>query len=91
MNGDSRNAESYQQSQQIEALKRQLIAKILSREAYERLGRVRLANPTLASQVELYLIQIYQAGNLNTPIGDDKLKEVLKVLTQKRETKIKRS
>ena len=58
-------------------MKRTLLDKILTKEAFERLSRVRIVNPDLAAQTELYLIQLYQAGRLRNAVPDDKLKEVL--------------
>jgi len=90
MNGDRLDAEKLQQMQQVEQLKKQLLTQMLTRDAFERLGRIRTVNPELAGQVELYLLQIYQTGQLKGRITDEKLRDVLKVLTKKRETKIKR-
>ncbi|MCD6496463.1 MAG: hypothetical protein J7K54_04275 [Candidatus Aenigmarchaeota archaeon] len=85
------DAEKLQQLQQIEALKRQLLTKMLSKEAFERLGRVKTVNPELAGQLELYLLQMYQAGQLKSKIDDSKMKEILRALSsKKRETRIKR-
>jgi len=85
------DAEKLQQLQQIEALKRQLLTKMLSKEAFERLGRVKTVNPELAGQLELYLLQMYQAGQLKSKIDDSKMKEILRALSsKKRETHIKR-
>ena len=79
------------QAQQLEAVRKTLLTKILDREAVERLGRVRMANPMLANQLEAYLVQLYQAGQLKETINDEKLKQILDVLTAKpRKTKIKR-
>jgi programmed cell death protein 5 len=89
MNGNE-NAEA-EQLKQIEALKRQLLAKMLTREAFERLARVRMVNPEAAAQVELYLIQLYQTGKIKEEIGDEKIKEILRLLTQKRQVRIKRA
>lgn len=66
---------------QIEEMKKKIMATILSKEAYERLARVRVANPQLAGQAELYLLQIYQSGKLPARISDDQMKEVLRALT----------
>jgi DNA-binding TFAR19-related protein (PDSD5 family) len=65
---------------------------MLSKEAFERLGRVRSVNPELASQVELYLLQVYQTGKLQDKISDRKMKDILTLLTQskKRDFRIKR-
>jgi len=76
--------------QKIEALKKQILSKILSKEAYERLGRVRSVNPELASQAELYLLQIYQSGKLKENVTDQQMKEILKLLSEKRELRIKK-
>jgi programmed cell death protein 5 len=90
MNGENLNLQDLQQLKQIEEMKRQLLSKMLSKEAFERLGRVRSVNPDLAGQVELYLIQIFQTGKLNEKITDEKMKEILKLLSEKRDFRIKR-
>jgi len=79
-----------QQMAQIEQMKKTLLRQVLSKEALERLGRVRIANPNLAAQLELYLIQLYQAGQLKGAVDDAKLKQILDLLTKKREWKIRR-
>jgi programmed cell death protein 5 len=79
-----------QQLKQIEAMKRQILNQILTKEALERLSRVRMVNPDLAGQVDLYLLQIYQAGRLKNRITDEKLKEILKLLSAKTDFKIRR-
>lgn len=85
------DAEKIQQLQQIEALKKQLLMKMLSKEAFERLGRVKTVNPELAGQLELYLLQMYQAGQLKSKIDDSRMKEILKAMSsKKRNTRIKR-
>lgn len=66
---------------QIEEMKKKIMATILSKEAYERLARVRVANQELAGQAELYLLQLYQAGKLQGRISDEQMKEVLRVLS----------
>lgn len=81
---------SPEQMAQVEQMKKTLLRQILSKEALERLGRVRMANPNLASQIELYLIQLYQAGQLKGTVDDAKLKQILDLLTKKREWKIRR-
>lgn len=90
MSEQGTDAERMEQLRQIEIMKKQLLSKMLTREAFERLARVRMVNPQTAGQVELYLIQLYQAGRLPETIDDGKLKEVLKALSEKKEMKIKR-
>ncbi len=79
-----------EQMRQLEQLKKQLLNKILTKEALERLSRVRVVNPNLAGQAELYLLQIYQQGKISERITDAQIKEVLKVLTTKKDFSIKR-
>lgn len=88
MNGD--NVMSIKQAQQLEQMKRQLLANMLTKEAFERLGRVRSVNPDLAGQAELYLLQLYQTGRLKQKITDGKMREVLNVLSEKTSFNIKR-
>lgn len=76
-----------EQLEQLEKLKREILVKCLTKEARERLANVRIGNPQLAEQVEYYLIQVYQQGQLKEAITDSQLKDLLKTLTQKRETK----
>lgn len=81
-----------EQFKKAEEIKKQLLAKVLSKEAYERLARVRVVNAELASQADLYILQIFQSGKLKGSIDDMQLKEVLRFLsasTQK-QTTIKR-
>jgi len=75
---------------EFEALKKDILRKILTKEAAERLGRVKLANPLVAAQLEMYLFQLGQSGQLKEMIDDAKLKQILSVLTPSRKTKIKR-
>ena len=66
---------------QIEEMKKKILVTILSKEAYERLSRVRVANPELAGQADLYLLQIYQAGKLPNRVTDEQMKEILRALS----------
>ena len=75
---------------EFENLKKEALRKILTKEALERLGRVRTAKPLVATQIEMYLFQLYQAGKLTEMVDDKKLKQILEVLTPQRKIKIKR-
>jgi len=70
-----------QKMRQVEEMKRKVLTTILSKEAYERLSRVRVANPELANQADLYLLQIYQSGKLAGRVSDEQMKEVLRALS----------
>ena len=87
---EQEDLQKMQELQQIEAMKRQVISALLSKEAFERLGRIRAANPAMASQVEMYLIQVAQTGKIRGKISDEQFKEMLKSLTNTKETKIRR-
>ena len=78
------------QMEQIEAMKKKLLGQVLTKEAYERLGRVRFANPDLAAQAELYLLQVFQAGKLKGSVNDAQMTEVLKLLSDKRDFTIRK-
>ncbi|MEM5804888.1 MAG: DNA-binding protein [Candidatus Aenigmatarchaeota archaeon] len=78
------------QPEQLETMKREMLRKILDKAALERMGRVRIANPMLASQLEVYLIQLFQAGQLREALTDEKLKKILDTLTEKKKTSIRR-
>ena len=76
---------------QFEDAKKDILRKVLTKEAYERLGRVKIANALLSTQLEMYLVQLYQSGQLRGAVDDKKLKQILDVLVpKKRKTKIKR-
>lgn len=75
---------------EFDAMKKEVLRKVLTKEAIERLGRVRVANPIVATQLEIYLFQLYQTGKLTETIDDKRLKQILEVLTPQRKIKIKR-
>jgi len=52
------------------------------------MGRIRVVKPELAAQLELYLIQMYQAGKIKTEISDEQLKTILETLSSGKEFKI---
>ncbi|WP_297066059.1 DNA-binding protein [Thermococcus sp.] len=69
--------EAIKQEMELQAQIDAIMRKILTPEARERLGRVKLVKPELARQVELVLVQLYQAGQIREPIDDAKLKRIL--------------
>lgn len=84
--------ESGNMENQEEEMKKQLKAmasKILTEEARSRLGNVRVAKPDLASQIELQLVQLYRAGQIQDKITDDQLKQMLKALQSNKDYDIK--
>ena len=69
--------EALQREMELEAQLDAIMRKVLTPEARERLGRVKLVRPELARQVELVLAQLYQAGQISEPLDDAKLKKIL--------------
>ena len=84
------NQEDIEKMQQFEAMKKTLIRKLLTKDAIERMGRIKIVKPELAEQLELYLIQLYQSGEIKNVINDKQLKELLNLLVTKKEFKIRR-
>lgn len=72
----------------MEVMRKAIMEKILTKRARERLGRLRLVKPDIAAQLELYLMQLYQTGKLNTQLTDEQLKSILEMLSSKKEFKI---
>ena len=72
----------------LEEMKKIVLKKVLSKAAYERLGRIRMVKPELVAQLELYLVQLVQAGKIKSEISDEQLKLIVENLTSKREFKI---
>lgn len=77
-----------EQIRQMEQLKAAVLGKILSKEARERMGRIKVVKPDLASQLELYLVQLYQAGKIQGQISDEQLKAILEMLSSNKRFKI---
>jgi programmed cell death protein 5 len=73
--------------QKMEELKKSILTKILSKQALERLSRIKLVKPDLADQLELYLVQLYQQGKLKK-VSDEELKQILETLSSKKRYKI---
>lgn len=74
--------------QKIEEMKKIILRNILTKEARERLNRIRLVKPDLALQLELYLVQLYQAGKLRGQMRDEQLKSILEMLGSEKKFKI---
>lgn len=72
------------------ASRKAILSRILTKEAYERFARVRAVKPELAAQLEAYMVQLFQAGQIKTEINDEQLKQILDKVTQKKEFRIRR-
>ncbi len=83
-----------QQQKDFENKKYQLMRLILSQEGRQRLENIRMVKPQFAEQIEIQLIQLFQAGQLKgaTPLPDNTFKKLLTQISsrEKKEFKIKK-
>jgi len=80
-----------ERQKQMEAERQAIMRQILTPEARERLGKVRMAHPDVAAAVEDQLIRLLQMGRIQGQLDDNILKSILrKVSPQKRDIKIER-
>jgi len=64
---------------------------ILTPEARDRLARVELGHPELASTVKKHLFTLHQSNRINIPVDEEMLKRILQGLeSNRRETTIRR-
>ncbi|MEM4554252.1 MAG: DNA-binding protein [Candidatus Anstonellaceae archaeon] len=76
--------------QQIQAdlRKKELLRRMLSDKAYERMMNVRLSNPELYEKVVASIAYIAQSGGAMGKISEEQILTLLSKLAQRRETKI---
>jgi programmed cell death protein 5 len=89
------NTQAYAQQdaemQRREAERAEILRRILTPEARERLGRIRLAKPEVASAVEQQLIALAASGRIQRAIDDATLRALLeRIAPERREIKITR-
>ncbi len=74
-----------------EAERQEILRRVLTPEARERLGRIRLAKPDVAGAVEQQVIALAASGRLQRPIDDPTLRALLeRLMPERREIKITR-
>jgi programmed cell death protein 5 len=80
-----------EQQKQFEEQKKSVLRSILTNDARQRLGRIKIARPEVAEAVENQLIMFAQSGQLKNQINDKQLQMLLKkIIPKKHEIKIKR-
>ena len=81
--------QDHQQRKQHEEQRKAILRTVLTTEARERLGRIKVARPEIAENIENQLITLAQSGRLKTKITDKQLRELLQqILPKKRDIKI---
>ena len=79
------------QMKQFEEQKKAILRSVLTNDARERLGRIRIARPEIVDSIENQLLMIARSGQLKSKINDEQLRMLLqKVIPKKRDIKIKR-
>jgi programmed cell death protein 5 len=92
---DSANSQAYA-AQEAEMRRRdaeraEVLRRILTPEARERLGRIRLAKPDVATAVEQQLIALAASGRLPRAVDDATLRSLLeRIAPERREIRITR-
>jgi len=83
--------EQERQQQQFEERKKTILRSIMTTQARERLGRIKVARPDVVESIENQLIMIAQSGQLKNKINDEQLRLLLaKLIPKKRDITIKR-
>ncbi len=80
-----------EQQKQFEEQKRVVLRSILSNDARQRLGRIKIVRPDVAEAIENQLIMFAQSGQIKNQIDDKQLQMLLKkIIPKKHDIKIKR-
>ena len=75
--------EDYERMKQFEQMKKEITRRVFDKKALERVARLRLVKPELVNQLEIYVVQLYQAGQIKTIITDNELLYILETLNSK--------
>ena len=82
-------AKAQQEKEKLEEQRQQMIERLFSAEAKERLNRVRLVKLEKVRQVEDLVIQMAQHNRLGGPIGDAQLCDLLARASENSQTEVK--
>jgi len=79
-----------EKKQQMEEMRVEMVSKILSPEAKERLSRIKLVKPDKATQLENYLLKMAQGGQFSEQVSEAYLVNLLEKISEtKKETSVK--
>lgn len=80
-----------EQQKEFDAQRQMILRAILTTEARERLGRIKIARPEIAENIENQLILLAQNGRLQTMINDEQLRSLLaRIMPKKKDITIRR-
>ncbi len=82
--------QQHQQMAEAQQALKSVMSQILEPKAKERLANLKIVKPDLAMQLEMYLAQLAQSGQIQSKLTDDQIVMILRKLSEKREIKIKR-
>jgi len=80
----SEAAEAEERRRAEEARRGEILRRILTPKARERLANIKIVRPEVAEALELQLIQLAQTGRVPLPIDDDQLKQILSSMSSAR-------
>ncbi|MEM1818968.1 MAG: DNA-binding protein [Sulfolobales archaeon] len=80
-----RSEEAKEREEEVlrELQKQEILRRVLTPEARERLANIKLVKPELAKSLEDYLVSLTLSGRLNKVIDDDELKEILRQIDER--------
>jgi len=81
MQGGGKGSAREQQREQMRQKLKQISKQILTEDARERLNNIRVAKPEMASQIEMQLVKLHKAGQIQDKITDEQLKRLLKKIS----------
>ena len=82
--------EQQMQQQQMEEALKTIMLHVLDEKARQRLANLKLVRPQVALQLQTYLAQLYQSGQIKVKITEEQMISIMQRISQKKETKIRR-
>ncbi len=76
------------QKKQMEALKKTVLLKFMTKKARERLNRVKMVKPEMVEKIEISLIQAIQTGQIKNKISESQLINILKEINENKKYNI---
>ena len=56
----------------------------MTRGALQKMAKIKISSPVIATQLESYLLHVYQNGQLTDKVDEKKIKKIMDVLSVKR-------